>query len=482
VRSVIIVCPASLKLNWRNECRKWLTRLQADIFPSKSSVTIINYEQLKKLPKDVRADLLILDEVHYCKNQKAQRTKQTQVLRTKCDRVVMLTGTPILSKPIDLFPLLQMLDAPTWDPAGMVKGKHVQAGEGAGFFRFAKRYCDAKEVWVTRAKKIWDFSGSANLDELQERLRSTVMVRRLKRDVLTELPPKRRQVIELPCDAPDDFDYIEGDTLEEVTTKARKVAFEDMSRVRAEQALAKVPAAIDHIRECLEGGTEKMVVFAHHQAVIDALRDGLHDFGVVKITGETEVKARQGLVELFQTDSNVRVFIGSIGAAGVGLTLTAASHVVFVELDWTPSNVNQAEDRCHRIGQRESVLVQHLVMRDTLDARICQLMVEKQNIADMALDHERESLNGRPVVETREERRVRLLRESSLTETDCQSFLMKLRFLAARCDGASRQDGAGFNKLDTNIGKSLAMQETLSVPQMVLAKKMLVKYQRQLGE
>lgn len=479
VNSVLVVCPASLKLNWQNECRKWLTReFSVGIFPRAGHVTIINYEQLKKLPENYRVDLLIFDESHYCKNPKAARTKLAQKLAKRCGRVVCLTGTPVLARPLDLWPLLQMLDAPTWDPAGRIKGVNVGPGEGAGFFRFVKRYCNAHEAWHGRTKH-WDFSGSSNLDELRERLRSTIMMRRLKRDVLTELPPKRRQVIELPSDEPDDYLDM-GDDFEEITTLARKIPFEEISKVRAAQALAKVPAAIEHIRECLEGGTEKIVVFGHHHTVIDRLQEGLAEFGVVVLTGETPVNERQGLVERFQTDVTCRVFIGSIGAAGVGLTLTAASHVVFVELDWTPSIILQCEDRCHRIGQKESVLVQHLVSVGSLDSRICALMVEKQNVADLALDAEQESIDGRALVEDPVIKRARLVAENGLSEAEIRGFTMKLRFLAERCDGASREDDMGFNKLDTNIGKSLACLDRLSVGQAVLAKKLLAKYRRQL--
>ena len=493
-RTVLIVCPKSLLQNWKNELQKWLVwpslisindgKTAATLKPELPSVApiyidICNYDQLKKFA-DKSAELLILDEAHYCKNGKAKRTQLVQKIARQCQQKLVLTGTPILNRPVELFPLLQILDAETWDPAGYVKGVAKEAGEGAGFFRFAKRYCNAHEEWHGRTKH-WDFSGHSNLEELQERLRSTIMVRRLKADVLKELPPKRRQVISLPWGTgglgEDDYD-VDGDDLDSLVKSARKIPFEDISRVRHEQARLKIEAAISHIRDALESGTHKIVVFAHHRDVVSDIAEGLQEFGVVTITGETE--DRETPVHQFQ-NGDARVFIGSIAAAGVGLTLTAASHVLFVELDWVPANVSQAEDRCHRIGQTESVLIQHLVLAGSLDERICRMLVEKQEVLDMALDREAEPVDGRPVVETAAQRRERELKEAALSEGEISLYHRQLHFLSTRCDGAERIDGTGFNKLDSNIGKSLASCQRLSVRQALLAKRMLVKYHRQLG-
>ena len=481
IQRVLVVCPASLKLNWRNELGKWLTRkLSVSVFPKEADITIIHYDIVSKLSEQSQYDLLILDEAHYVKNPKAARTKHVQALRARCQNVLALTGTPILNKPIEIWPILQMVAPEQWDPAGVVKGKSLAAGCGAGFFRFAKRYCNAHQEYHGRTSH-WEFGGHSNLEELQERLRTTCMVRRLKADVLKELPAKRRQVVSIGNGCHDEADYGDlGDDYETAHKRVMSIAFEDISRVRHEQALRKLPAAIEHIRGCLES-SDKIVVFAHHHDVIAQLAAEFADMGCVTLTGESPIAARQEAVERFQTSADCRIFIGSIGAAGVGITLTAASHVIFVELDWVPANLSQAEDRCHRIGQTESVLVQHLVLDGSIDAKMCKLIVEKQNVADMALDREQESLDGRPVLETSSEKRARLVREAGITEEEITRVHASLRFLAERCDGACVEDGAGFNRLDTNFGKALAMQASLSVAQAVAAKKMLVKYQRQLG-
>jgi SWI/SNF-related matrix-associated actin-dependent regulator 1 of chromatin subfamily A len=483
VRSVLVVCPASLKLNWRNEFQAWSTRfLSIAVFPAKADITIVNYDILKKLPADASWDLLILDEAHYAKNPKAQRTKLAQAISRRCKRTLALTGTPILNKPIEMWPILQMVAPAHFDPPGNVKGKSVGAGEGAGFFRFAKRYCNAHQERVSNSKTVWVFDGASNLSELQEKLRSTCMVRRLKADVLRDLPAKRRQVIAIGNGCNDEEDYGDiGDDYETAHKRVQKIAFEDFSRVRHEQALRKIPAAIEHIRDAVDS-SGKVVVFAHHHDVIDALMAGLGDLGAVKLDGTmTDATARQASVERFQTDPSCHVFVGSLKAAGVGHTLTASAHVVFVELDWTPAILKQAEDRCHRIGQTESVLVQHLVLEGSIDAKMAKLITEKQNISDMALDSETiGDVSDRDIVETREEKRKRELAAENMTEADAAVIHLKIQWLAARCDGASSEDGAGYNKLDANIGHSLAAQHKLSARQAVFAKKLLVKYTKQL--
>ena len=472
VARVLIVCPASLKLNWRNELRRWLTRpLSIGDIAKPADITIVNYDILKKLPADYSCDLLILDEAHYCKNPKAARTKLTQALARRAKRIIALTGTPILNKPVELFPLLQMVAPREWDAGGN------------GFFRFAIRYCNAHKEQVSRTKSVWTFDGSSNLTELQEKLRTTCMVRRLKTDVLKDLPPKRRQVVTIGNGCRDEEEYGPlGEDYETAYAAMKKIPFENLSRTRHAQALRKVEAAIEHISNAIEA-SGKVVVFAHHKDVVAQLADRLSSFGAVTLTGDTPNEARQSAVERFQGDETCRVFIGSIAAAGVGLTLTRASHVIFVELDWVPANLTQAEDRCHRIGQTESVLVQHLVLDGSLDAKMARLITEKQDVADMALDTDAYDVSGRAVVnvESEEAKRARKLAEAAITEAECASIHARLKFLASRCDGAVEEDGVGYNGLDTNFGKQLAAQAVLSPKQALAARKMLVKYKRQLA-
>jgi SWI/SNF-related matrix-associated actin-dependent regulator 1 of chromatin subfamily A len=489
IRTVLVVCPASLKLNWRNELHKWCSRdpevfvfPECGVLPSVNgqlytadglTIVVVNYDQLKKVPITLTFDLVIVDEAHYAKNPKAQRTKHVKDIAARAKRRILLSGTPIMNRPVELWSLLQITDPETWDPPGFVKGRPAGAGEGAGFFRFAKRYCDAKEVWHGRSKH-WDFSGSSNLPELQEKLRSTCMIRRLKADVLSDLPPKRRQIVVLnaPVDdsEADAFPELSYDDVIDVLSRDR-VAFTELSKARHATALKKVPAAIEHINEALEG-SDKIIVFAHHQDVIDELEKGLFGHGVVTITGATVQEARQRHVEMFQNDPGTRIIIGSIGAMGVGHTLTASSHVIFVEQSWVPAEMTQGEDRAHRIGQRESVLVQLLVTDRSVDANIMQTIVAKQEVADLALDTETMTdISGRELVK----------KAPAVDPETVARVLGDLRYLAGMCDGAVEQDGCGFNKLDSAFGKQLALRETLTGRQVQAAQAMLVKYKRQLG-
>lgn len=505
--TALIVCPASLKLNWKNECLKWLARPAIiRIVGEKSTyenalmsdenlnnfleVVIVNYDQLKKVG-DFCSDVVVLDEAHYIKNPKAARTKLAHTIAKRAKRRLVLTGTPILSRPVDLWSLLQVAAPSTWDPAGNLKSKAVGPGEGAGFFRFAKRYCDAREEWVSRTKKVWLFDGATNLEELQEKLRSSCLVRRLKKDVLTELPAKRRQVVTLTVDGAEEALEAEdaawnasGYTVERALSNS-KVAFEDISRVRREVALAKVPAVLAHVRDALES-SQKVVLFAHHKEVIQALTDGLRETvgypNVVTLTGENSQGERAEAVERFQ-NGDARVFIGSITAAGVGLTLTAASHVIFAELTWTPAEVAQAEDRCHRIGQTDSVLVQHMVLDGSLDQRIAEVLIAKQEVADLALDAATiKELSPETPAEQFARAQKRAEEWEGITPGEAAKLLTSLRFLASRCDGAREFDGQGFNRLDSAFGIALSSVPYLTAKQAVAAKRMLQKYSRQLSE
>jgi hypothetical protein len=266
---------------------------------------------------------------------------------------------------------------------------------------------------------------------------------------------------------------------------AQRVAFESMSQVRHDTAVAKLPFVVEFVKEILEDSDEKVVVFAHHKDVVSGLMLGLAEFGPVKLDGEMSVSAKQASVDYFQQSPACRVFVGSTLAAGVGITLTASSHVVFAELDWNDARVTQAEDRCHRIGQINSVLVQHLVLEGSLDARMAQLIVEKQDIATKALDKE----TGRKV-EVKEAVKtvtVNVPAEGEkpaalMTDEQIAAAHQAMKILAGMCDGARSWDDVGFNKIDTMFGKSLAAQQSLTEKQAVIAAKLANKYRRQLPE
>jgi hypothetical protein len=194
---------------------------------------------------------------------------------------------------------------------------------------------------------------------------------------------------------------------------------------------------------------------------------------------------RQAAVDRFQNDPNCLLFVGNIQAAGVGLTLTASSHVVFAELDWVPGNVTQAEDRCHRIGQTDSVLIEHLVLEGSMDARMATTLIAKQSVLTAALDELPEQPVAVPARErgcTEEVSRKQIVKEAAeLSPEAIAEIHAKLQRLAGVCDGARELDGAGFNRFDSAIGKSLAMAHTLTQKQAALGARLVNKYRRQLG-
>jgi SNF2-related domain/Helicase conserved C-terminal domain len=408
LRNILIVCPASLKTNWLLECQKWGIGLPMRIAGGRTQwegLVITNYDVLNKVP-DRPWDLVIFDEGHYLKNPKSARTKQASRIAKQSRRVLILTGTPVESRPLELWPLLQILNPEEWDPAGFFKGKKVPAGNDAGFYRYARRYCDAKERVVGSyvnpltgdriLKKTWDLSGSSNAEELQERLKTTTMIRRLKRDVLAELPEKRREIIVLPAEMTDDGELLGVVDLESLPKsleecllllhQAKLPAFAEFASVRQDLALRKVPFVLEQVRAVFASGVEKLLLFAHHQAVLDALRLGLAEFCPAFLSGATAPEKRQAEVEKFRGLPDCRLFIGSLKAAGVGLTLTAASHIVMAEADYNPSVNTQAEDRAHRKGQRNALLVQYIIQDATLDAHLVKLVVAKQEVVNAVLD------------------------------------------------------------------------------------------------
>lgn len=394
LRKILVVCPASLKLNWLRECERWLVGdlvcgITTKRWPADADVVITNYEVLGKWAKQLKGnwDVLVADECHYVKNRHAKRSKRLFALKAR--RRLMLTGTPILNRPMEIQTVAASL-APE---------------EFGHFWDFAKRYCKPQ-----KGPYGWDFTGATNLEELHTRLRSTILIRRTKAEVLTDLPPKRRQVIELSADNLGALVKREAGAwkeherrLKELRRKSRteggsnlsqeelsalrqgvNAAFGEMAKLRQETALAKVPLVVAHVREVLEA-TPKVVLFAHHRAVVGELAEAFGDDCVILMGGQS-LNSRQAAVDRFQEDKDCRVFIGSITAAGFGLTLTAASHVVFAELDWVPAYLTQAEDRTHRLGQENSVLVQHLVLEDSLDARMVRTLIQKQRVVDGVVD------------------------------------------------------------------------------------------------
>lgn len=402
---VLIVCPASLRLNWRAEWRRWHTgRLRPtllDVWPgglfdeTAGKALIVSYDSVRKWHPQIAAvawDILIMDEIHLVKDETTRRAKTIfggkyrgetyEPLQAK--RILGLSGTPIVNKPAELWPLVKAL-----------------APDGLG---------KSRVDFMTR------YGAGQGLDELHVKLRSQIMVRRLKENVLKQLPKKRRQIVLLEVAGSEGVLRAESEVVslqramlektraeidglphaEQVMRlrQCRAIALSEIARVRHETAIAKLPAAVEHIHDVLSN-VDKTVVFAHHLDVLDGLKGAFARIAT-GLDGRTSEADRQSAVDRFQRDRTCRLFLGGLRAAGLGITLTAASVVVFVELDWTPAAMMQAEDRLHRIGQVNPVLVQHLVIDGSIDQKMAAILVDKQAMMDATLD------GGKPDVASRD--------------------------------------------------------------------------------
>jgi len=265
--------------------------------------------------------------------------------------------------------------------------------------------------------------------KLQAILRESIMIRRMKSDVLKELPAKRRQVVTLDIDSVlDAVIKKEKEKKKEIKQavkeakeavkqagndeKAYKEAIQklkevrlgglaEIAKLRHETALAKVPHTIQYIDMLLES-VDKLVVFCHHKDVLQAIYQNYKDIAVT-VSGDNTTQERQEAVQRFQTDESVRLFIGTIGAAGTGITLTAASHVLFAELDWTPANLQQAEDRVHRIGQQNSVSIYYLVVDRSIDSKLAKTHIRKTEGITRITDIQKPELNEKDLDDILEE-------------------------------------------------------------------------------
>lgn len=343
------------------------------------------------------------------------------------------------------------------------------------------------------------------------------MIRRLKKDVLKDLPPKTRKVVEIQSDDEarealaaehDAFDQDQDNELQAKIELALageneaaykdavgqlaqriKSRSEDLFTLRKNTAIAKarMPAVMEMLEDAAET-SEKLIIFIHHKEVGRLIAARFPQS--VMIVGDTPTDERDRNASRFQKDPTCNVIIGSIGAMGVGLTLTAASHVIMFELDWVPGNVTQCEDRAHRIGQRDNVLVEHYVLESSLDADMAKRIVTKQDLIDKAIDKNPE-LSGTIAAELMAPmapkgagsgETFKTLADIAATMTLDQraASIEAIRILHAYCDGAARLDQAGFSKIDVAIGRSLAEQQHHSAKQCALARKIAQKYHRQL--
>ena len=379
---VVIIVPASLKLNWKREAEKWLPNPKVEILSGTSpwkttgDMLIINYDVLHAWIDHLkwrRPQVLITDESHYYKSNSAKRTKAVKMLAKGIPYVIALSGTPILNRPIEIYNAIKII-RPELFP---------------NYMAFTKRYCNARHNGFG-----WDFSGHSNIMELHHILTSSVMIRRLKSEVLQDLPDKTYSFVPIELDNAAIYNQAERDFIAFVKAYKGKEAAIRASNAKVLTSIeglkqlavqGKLKRSIDWIKNFLDSSDQKLVVFAVHKFVIDALMKEFPDISV-KIDGSVSNGERQKSVDNFQNNQNIRLFIGNIQAAGVGITLTAASNVVFLELPWTPGALVQAEDRTHRIGQKDAVTIYYLLAENTIEEKIAKLIDSKRRVLDIVLD------------------------------------------------------------------------------------------------
>lgn len=375
--TILVVCPASLKLNWRREIRLVDPQARIEVIGARDGAceaprwVVVNYDLLRKIAERLHKIAwagVILDEAHFIKNA-SQRTSQCFKLLGVQDsarapvigpkQIYLLTGTPMTNRPRDLYNLLRCVGHPA----------------GRSFLSFAKRYCAAY-----RNEFGWVTDGASNLDELNL-LMKEVMLRRLK-DAVLDLPPKIRSWVPVEPDgvaaSKAQMEFLRWFTGTDPSRPNDKDFLARLQKVRVALHKAKHKAVNERVRDILATG-DKVVVFT---AFNEGLRRHKQTFGAAAVTlsGSDDAEARQAAVEAFQTDPEVRVMIANIVAGGVGITLTAASHVVFQDLDWVPANLTQAEDRAYRLGQTKRVTVEYMLCDGTLDGYIARLLEAKMKL------------------------------------------------------------------------------------------------------
>jgi len=393
----LVVCPASVKRNWAREIAIMAPQSSVLVIEGSAPVAltaewvIVNYDVLGK-----HADALsrvpwaglVFDEAHYLKNHTSVRSRLARELTARAvaaaktpPAVYLLTGTPLTSRPRDLFVLLQL----------------VGHSLGRSFLAFAKRYCAAE-----KGEFGWKTGGASNIEELTVQLHG-VMLRRSKDDVLA-LPPKLRTWLRVPIPAGTGskaikkvISLLSGGTPASAGQPAPRTSIAVDRRKRgkllaflteARQALAfaKVGSTLDFVRGAADQG-EKVIVFSCFDDPLQKLSKELAGSAVL-LTGKTPGAARQALVDRFQEDDTVRVFLANIVAGGVGLNLTAATQVVFNDLDWVPANHWQAEDRAYRIGQTRTVNVTYVVAENTIDDFVQAVLQTKAALVNAIVEGE----------------------------------------------------------------------------------------------
>ena len=376
-KKVLIICPATLKINWKREIENYSDKsiyiAESKNFSTEADFVIINYDIIKNFhdPKKKNEsqvlasnfDLVIIDEAHYIKNGTAQRTKLINDIVKNTERLWLLTGTPMTSRPIDYFNLLSIIDSPV----------------AKNWMAYAIRYCSGYQFNVG-GRKIWNVTGASNLEELRDRTLGLTL-RRLKENVL-DLPDKIITPVYLRLKSKsyenvmgEYYDWYDKNPDE---SKSLTVQFSKLTKIRQIIADEKIEQTIELAENILEQD-KKVIIFCNFT---DSLNKIAEHFGksAVKLDGSMSKPNRQNSVDQFQENPKVKVFVGNIKAAGVGITLTAAEAVIMNDLSFLPSDHAQAEDRAYRYGQKNNVLVYYPIFENTIEGIIYDILNNKKQV------------------------------------------------------------------------------------------------------
>jgi len=402
VYPAVVVCPPTLALNWKAEWNRWLPGRRVAVvsnrkeFPESGTydVVVVGYSNIQHWEKQLTGhNSYVFDESHYAKTPTAQRTKSAVKMAKSAPKhgiVLCLTGTPVTNRPAEYASQLDII------------GKLKEFGGLWGFYR---RYCNAFQDRFGQ----WNISGHSHLDELNDRLRGTCYIRRTKSQVLSELPPVVHNPVLVEGTEAGLKEYVkaERDIIKYITDRAREIALElgespysaaVVARIKAESnehlvrlsvlrrlaAKAKMPLVEEWVKERINDG-KKVVIAAHHRDVVDELA---RKFGNLRIQGDMKVADIEEQKHKFQTlpVEEAPVIVLSIQAAKTGHTLTAAQDIVFVELPWTPADLDQTYSRLHRIGQQGSVTATYLLMEGTIDEEIYSLIERKRKVVNASVE------------------------------------------------------------------------------------------------
>jgi SWI/SNF-related matrix-associated actin-dependent regulator 1 of chromatin subfamily A len=376
-KKVLIICPATLKINWKREIENYSNKsvyiAEGKNFSPDADFVIINYDIIKNFHDtkkkgesqilDSNFDLVVVDEAHYIKNGTAQRTKLINDIVKSVDRLWLLSGTPMTSRPIDYYNLLNLVDSPT----------------ARNWMAYVIRYCQGYQ-FNAGGRKIWNVTGASNLEELRDRTSGTIL-RRLKEDVL-DLPDKIITPVYLRLKSKN-YEEVMGEYYDWYDknpdeSKSLTVQFTKLTKVRQIIADEKISQTIELAENIIEQG-KKVIIFCNFT---DSLNKIVEHFGKisVKLDGSMSKPNRQHSVDEFQDNEKVRVFVSNLKAGGVGITLTAAEAVIFNDISFVPSDMAQAEDRAYRYGQKNNVLIYYPIFDNSIEAVIYDMVNAKKQV------------------------------------------------------------------------------------------------------